>query len=53
MLENISVIFLPFTLYSADDVASDFTLRGVNVQSIHGGRYVDILFTALKNKLRY
>ena len=24
--------------YSADDVASDFTLRGLSVQSIHGDR---------------
>ena len=24
----------------ADDVASDFTLRGLNVQSIHGDRWV-------------
>ena len=25
--------------FRADDVASDFTLRGVIVQSIHGDRY--------------
>ena len=32
------LFYLPLT-YSADHVASEFTLRGIPVQSIHGNRY--------------
>lgn len=31
-------LVLILSSHRADDVASDFTLRGVNVQSIHGDR---------------
>ena len=36
---------------SADDVASDFTLRGVIVQSIHGDRCVTDFFFLLRQCL--
>lgn len=39
-MSHIVILCICLAFCSADDVASDFTLRGVIVQSIHGDRLV-------------
>ena len=39
LVDTTFIVHYLFSPCSADDISSDFTLRGINVQCIHGDRY--------------
>ena len=42
LVDTTFIVHYLFSPCSADDISSDFTLRGINVQCIHGDRYAII-----------
>ena len=44
LVDTTFIVHYLFSPCSADDISSDFTLRGINVQCIHGDRYSIINF---------